>query len=221
MARATRAVTDWLPRMLSRFAFVANVAPLVGSSEKNAKTARRRMIRPPRSSPSTSMRPTRGRLSLLNVPASAALTRMAHRGATVCELHQARRTELLPRDLRRDGSPVQDDGAIDDVRELLEVGRDHDRGCALRHRLFEDLVDVGARSDVDPLGRLVEQQQDRAALQPAREDHLLLVATRERREEIRLRARLDAELLDQAPRAGPHRAALQQAPPPVATEVGD
>ena len=64
----------------------------------------------------------------------------------------------------------------------------------LRHKLHDVIHDFLLGAHVDAAGRLVEDQQPRLGRQPARQQHLLLVAARERPD-----GRLDAGGLDAQP----------------------
>jgi len=68
---------------------------------------------------------------------------------------------------------------VAEPQHLLELGRDeHDRH-ALARELGDELLDLGLRPDVDAARRLVEDEEPGRRREPAREEHLLLVAARE------------------------------------------
>ena len=65
----------------------------------------------------------------------------------------------------------------------------------------EQRVEVVLGADVDPARRIVEQQDPWAESQPAGDDHLLLVAARQRRDPVLRRAEHDPETARRSPRA--------------------
>ena len=79
-----------------------------------------------------------------------------------------------------DHAPAEDDdGAVADALDLLQLrGEEQHRGAGGR-QLADELVDLALRADVDPARRVVEQERPHAALQPAGDRDLLLVAARE------------------------------------------
>ena len=94
----------------------------------------------------------------------------------------------------RDPAPAQDEDAVAGVRQLLGVAGDQQHGRAVVGRLADERVDLRAGADVDALGRLVEQHHGRLAPQPAGQDDLLGVATRQRLDRLRVLADPDQEL---------------------------
>src|SRR5690606_25938907 len=79
-----------------------------------------------------------------------------------------------------DGEPVaQNDDAVAEGEELVELGGGDDNGGAAAGCIGDAVINVGACDDVDPLRRLVEQEYSWSALQPARDDDFLLVTARE------------------------------------------
>src|SRR5690606_26274308 len=89
--------------------------------------------------------------------------------------------DLLLRDLAADELPgdlpfAQDDDAVAEHRELLDVGRDHDGPDAALGEIADGGVDLLARADVDAARRLVEEDHLDAGQQPSGDDGLLLVA---------------------------------------------
>ncbi len=68
---------------------------------------------------------------------------------------------------------------VADADHLGQLGGDHDHPDPLLRQLVDDPVDLRLGADVDPAGRLVEDQHLGADLEPARQEHLLLVAARQ------------------------------------------
>jgi hypothetical protein len=58
-------------------------------------------------------------------------------------------------------------------------GGDQQDGSTVIGRRSRDLHHLALRSDIDPLGRLIEDEDLGVTLQPLGDDHLLLAATRE------------------------------------------
>src|SRR4051812_4001452 len=85
-------------------------------------------------------------------------------------------------------------------RDLLGLrGVEEDR-LALAEELHDELVDVVLRADVDTARDVVEEQDLRVGEEPAAEQHLLLVAARERAHLLHGRAgALDLEALERPP----------------------
>jgi len=70
-------------------------------------------------------------------------------------------------------------GAVGHAEHLGQLGRDHDDREALLRQLLHQGVNLRLRADVDALGRLVQDEHLRLRGQPARQRHLLLIATRQ------------------------------------------
>src|SRR3954464_292472 len=113
--------------------------------------------------------------------------------------------ELLLADIRReladDLSLVDDEDAVRQRQDLLELGRDEQDRAAFVALLDEAPVDELDRADVEPARRLCSEQDARVAADLAREHDLLLVSARERRGACARAAAADVELLQQPPRA--------------------
>ena len=62
---------------------------------------------------------------------------------------------------------------------FLEFGGNHQHAEPLVGELLDEALDLGLRADVDAARRFVEDQQFRVHREPARQQHLLLIAARE------------------------------------------
>ena len=79
-----------------------------------------------------------------------------------------------------DRAPVaQHEHAVRALDDFLELGGDHQDAEALVGELADQRLDLGLGADVDAARRLVEDQELRIGAEPAREQHLLLVAAGE------------------------------------------
>ena len=88
--------------------------------------------------------------------------------------------ELVSAKLGDDPAPVEDDSAVANLGDLLEVGRhDHDRRAGLESDV-EEAVDLGLGTDVDAGGRILEDIDLGGEVQPAPDHDLLLVAAGEK-----------------------------------------
>ena len=96
---------------------------------------------------------------------------------------------LAPLELPEELVLAEDEHAVHQLDVLVELGGEHDDRQALAGERAEQLVEVVLRADVDAAGRVVEQEDLRAEREPARDDHLLLVAAGQRRDRILRRAR--------------------------------
>ena len=103
---------------------------------------------------------------------------------------------------RQHGDPVAD------LEQLVEVGRDHERGAAARRQLPDQVADGRGRLHVEPVRRLVEDDHLRLEAQLAREQDLLHVAARERAGPRGDAGRPHVELAHELARALVHDAAL-------------
>ena len=91
---------------------------------------------------------------------------------------------------------AEDQDAIHQLDVLVELGGQHHHRQPFRGQRAEQRVQVVLRADVDAARGVVEQQDARAVGQPARDDHLLLVAAREGRDRVLRGAEHDAEAVD-------------------------
>ena len=82
--------------------------------------------------------------------------------------------------------------------QFLEFGRDHQHAQALVGEVAQQLEDLGLGADIDAARRLVDDQQARVHAQPARQQHLLLVAAGKLADRLFGRGAFDAERLDVA-----------------------
>ena len=71
---------------------------------------------------------------------------------------------------------VQYQDAVAQRKQLVQVGADQQNGCASLSLFEQDLMDVSSRANIQAAGRLVGDNDWRAAAQFASEDELLLVA---------------------------------------------
>src|SRR4051794_35173476 len=86
--------------------------------------------------------------------------------------------------LARHGALAHDEHAVGQPEDLGQVRRHDDHAEALGREVADDLVDLGLRPHVDALRGLVEHEDLRLRRQPAGEQHLLLVAARQRRHRL-------------------------------------
>src|SRR5215212_5257637 len=112
----------------------------------------------------------------------------------------------FPRDL----AVAHHQDAVAQRKQLLGLAGDDEHALAASREAVDDLVDVGAGPDVDPLGGLVEHHEVGIGFQPLSQNDLLLVAAAEIAS-ISLRPALDLVLLDQLADAGPLHAGLYDA----------
>ena len=113
----------------------------------------------------------RGAASLTPPPTSSA--KAARRIAFSVIASPASSATIRPR--------AHDEDAVGEAEHLLELGRDQDHAAAVGGELGQEVVDRALGADVDAARRLVGDQHVRLAEQRPREQHLLLVAARERR----------------------------------------
>ncbi len=122
--------------------------------------------------------------------------------------------------LRSDATVAHDDDPVRHAEDFRNLRGDHDDADALRDQLAHESVDRGLRADVDALGRLVQDDDQRLGCEPLADNDLLLIAARKR-----------ADLLDEAGRAEIEFAGIfagkvelarkiEEAPPPKATKRG-
>ncbi len=67
-----------------------------------------------------------------------------------------------------------------DMGDFLEVGRHDDDRQTRLERPGDQPIDVGLGADIDACGRIFGDQQLAASCKPAADNHLLLVAARQR-----------------------------------------
>ena len=71
---------------------------------------------------------------------------------------------------------AEDDDGIGTLHDLFQLGRDEHDGQARLGQLADQCLDLGLGADIDPPGRIVEDQDPRFQAQHACEQDLLLVA---------------------------------------------
>ena len=111
------------------------------------------------------------------------------------------------------------DHPMGEREHLGEVGRDHHQGDASRRELAQDGVDVRLGPDVHAPCRLIHDEHPRVAEQPLGEQHLLLVATRQRAHLAVDIRRGDPQLLDVSRGLPLHGRLGQEAAPREARQV--
>ena len=87
--------------------------------------------------------------------------------------------EVAGRRLVQDLAVPDDEDAVGEPEDLLDLAGHDDDGDAVVGEPTDEGVDLGAGADVDAAGGLVEQQDAAAAQQPPGEHDLLLVAAGE------------------------------------------
>src|SRR5256885_2861199 len=102
-------------------------------------------------------------------------------------------------DARRYPPLRDDDHAVADLEELVELFADHQHGAAGIAQLQQLAADLSGGADVDAPRRLRDDQQLRIRVDLAADDELLQVAARQALRGRRRAARLDVEALDQVP----------------------
>ncbi len=119
-----------------------------------------------------------------------------------------------------DPAAAQHQDPVRQLEDLRQVRR-HDQHRRARLGMGDQRrVDVALGADVDALGRLLDHEQRRLAPQPFAEQHLLLVAARERPDGPGRPVRLDAVTADQVRAGVPHCLGPHQAPARHAVQVG-
>ncbi|CAM2160699.1 hypothetical protein PT2222_80283 [Paraburkholderia tropica] len=99
-------------------------------------------------------------------------------------------------DAARDAPLAHHDDAIGHADHFGEIARHHDHAASRFREFVQQVVDLGARAHVDAARGFVHQEHFDALGEPARQNHLLLIAARERADRGVAIARLDRELLD-------------------------
>src|ERR687896_777467 len=158
-----------------------------GRRKRGSWTATTRTSRPRASAmPTSRTRPTtssrravrgRGRSSTCSEAATVSVMghRLAGRGA-----HDRLLVGLVARELAGEASLVHDQHAVRHREHLRQLARDQQDRQPPGRQAGDDAVHLGLRPDVDPAGRLVEDQDLRVGREPLRDHDLLLVAARER-----------------------------------------
>ena len=95
-----------------------------------------------------------------------------------------------------DAAPfAQHEDPIRAFEHFLEFGGNHQHAEPVLGELLDDALDLRLGADVDAARRLVEDQQLRVHREPAREQHLLLVAAGELADRLIGPGAFDAEPL--------------------------
>jgi hypothetical protein len=105
-------------------------------------------------------------------------------------------------ELGDEASFAHDEHPVAHPQDLQQLRGDEQDRETLRRELRDRPVHVRLRSDVDPVRRLVEDQDLRLGGEPLREDDLLLVAAGEAADDLRRRRRLDPQLVHEPLREG-------------------
>src|SRR5918992_1616478 len=119
----------------------------------------------------------RGRSSTCSEAATVSVMghRLAGRGA-----HDRLLVGLVARELAGEASLVHDQHAVRHREHLRQLARDQQDRQPPGRQAGDDAVPLALRPDVDPAGRLAEDQDLRVGREPLRDHDLLLVAARER-----------------------------------------
>ncbi len=107
------------------------------------------------------------------------------------------------------------------LRKVLSWGRDHDDALALYRQVIDQLIDLELRPHVDAACGFIQHQDVRFGQQPAPDDDLLLVTTRERADLRATAGRLHVHRLDDPVGVTLHVLLLQQTCMLVVRHVGD
>src|SRR3954453_23888738 len=97
-------------------------------------------------------------------------------GARVHRLEDRVLAQVLAGELRADPPAIEDEHAVADGGELVEIGRGEQDDRASRGGAPDEDVHLGLRADVDAARRVVEEQDRRLGVEPLGEHDLLLVA---------------------------------------------
>ena len=121
---------------------------------------------------------------------------------------------------RRDPSLAYGKDGVAQTRELGEIGGMDQRAAAAGHEVADEGMDLGLGRDVDALRGLVEQKHGDPPRQPFRQDHLLLIAARQRAGPKLRPPRTDVHELHQLGHDPIARAAIEPAHARERVEVG-
>src|SRR6185312_8097239 len=174
---AVRITSSWptamIPKTATWRARLARLSPVRNSLEASVIPPNRtsRTIRPPASRPKTSPK-----------------VRMRSSGAAAGDVQHVFLRRPLRRQLAGDRALAHDEHAVGQPEDLGQVGRHDDHAEPLGREVADHLVDLGLGPDVHALRGLVEHQDLRLRRQPPGEQHLLLVAARQRRHRLLPRA---------------------------------
>ena len=91
--------------------------------------------------------------------------------------HDSFLIDILPLALAGDHPFTHDHHAITDADDFGQFARNHHHGDAAGGQIVDDAVNFGLGPDIDAARRLIEEQYFGLDFQPARQQHLLLIAT--------------------------------------------
>src|SRR5918997_1167235 len=148
MPSAISPVTDWLARMFWMLADEVNASPIVGLNAKKSTMSTRKIGTAERSTSPPSWRIAGG---FLFVPSSAAtmtaeVSDIPALTLRVDELIQMVCAEIVARHLGDQSAVAEDDRAVDDLGQFLEIRSDQDGRPAPSGHLTDRCVDVGTRT---------------------------------------------------------------------------
>ena len=129
--------------------------------------------------------------------------------------------EFRSRDLREDLLVAEDEHAVDEFDEFIDLAREHHDAHAVGAEPLERRVDLALRHDVDAPRGIVQQEHLRIGREPACEDHLLLAATGEARDGIGLGAEPNAERPHELAEAFRHPRRAEQEATTILLQGGD
>ena len=116
-------------------------------------------------------------------------------------------------ELGGDSAFVHDEDPVGHAEHLGELRRDHQDRDAAPREVGEESVHLGLGAHVDAAGGLVDDEELRLGREPLGEHDLLLVAAREGRDRVLLRARLHLEALRPLRGGGAFAGAVDEAEP--------
>src|SRR6478609_1877269 len=220
MPRAMRPVTDWFARMFRIFAPVRNVPPVAGSvlnTTTMMSSAKGTAAR------STKRRTLADRWVAVLVVGLSVLARstIVRSFLEVDQLVETVGGQLAIGDMCGEPAVVQDDGSVDHLSEFFQVGRDDEGGTTGPRHFTDGRPDVRSCSDVNALGRFVQEQQDGLTPQPATDDYLLLIAAGKAVDGNRTRRRTHPESCPERLGVATHSAYSESESPPVSAEDAD
>ncbi len=118
------------------------------------------------------------------------------RRAPVAHSMTVSRLAFFAREFPDDAALVHHENPVAHAEHLFEFGGDDDDGCALFGEPVQKPVDFDLGADIDAAGWFVQDEDFRARIQPARQQHLLLVAAAERSDDGIDAGGLDVKLSD-------------------------
>src|ERR1700723_828197 len=163
----------------------STLATLGGDRNPGAATAK-----PTTSSVSTMATPGSRRSELTDIV--AATSAMMHP-----QPHDVFFRQLGARQFTGDAAFAHHIGAVADMTDFGLFGRDHQRSGATGNQPVAQREDLGLGADVDPAGRLVEDEQPGAGGEPLADHDLLLIAARKEGNRLTRARRDDTQFRDQ------------------------